>query len=98
MCLQIDSKEKNKLKKRGKQDGTKDSGTIFFCRGVDFLFLNEGCSLSMSKFLLLLLSLVISCLRSKIKLLEFVFSLQPLESVNGNKTQKVMVRNTLLAL
>ena len=70
----------------------------FFLQGGSFLFLNEGCSLSMSKFLLLLFSLVISCLRSKIKLLEFVFSLQPLESVNGNKTQKVMVRNTLLAL
>ena len=38
------------------------SGTIFFCRGVIFLFLNQSFSLSMSKFLHLF-SLVISCFK-----------------------------------
>ena len=42
----------------------------------------------MSKFLHVLFSLVISCLRSEVKLFEFVFSLQPLEYVNGKKTLK----------
>ena len=44
------------------QDGTKDNGTISFCRGVAFLFLNQSFSLSMSKFLHLF-SLVISCFK-----------------------------------
>ena len=39
MCLQIDSREKKKKKATGKeQDGTKNSGTIFFCRRVVFYF------------------------------------------------------------
>ena len=39
------------------------SGKIFFCRGVIFLFLNQSFSLSMSKFLHLLFSLVVSCFK-----------------------------------
>ena len=42
----------------------------------------------MSKFLHSLFSLRFLALGSEVKLFEFVFSLQPLESVNGNKTQK----------
>ena len=37
MCLKVDRKEKLKKKKKTEigeeQDGTKDSGTFFFCRG-----------------------------------------------------------------
>ena len=43
MCLKVDRKEKLKKKKTEigeEQDGTKDSGTFFFCRGEFFLFLN----------------------------------------------------------
>ena len=63
MCLQIKSKEKGKKNRRA-TDGIKGSGTIFFARGGgNFLFLNQSFSLSMSKFLHLLFSLVVSCFK-----------------------------------
>ena len=39
MSLQVIEKKSKKKKEIGEeQDGTKDSGTFFFCRGVVFLF------------------------------------------------------------
>ena len=41
MCFKVDREEKLKKKKKEigeEQDGIKDSGTFFFCRGVVFYF------------------------------------------------------------
>ena len=66
MCLKVDRKEKLKKKKKktGNRGGTgwyQRQWYIFFLQGGSFFIL--GSSLSMSRFLHLLFSLVISCFK-----------------------------------
>ena len=62
ICVYKLKAKKSKKNRRVKQDGIKDNGTIFFAGG-NFLYLNQSFSLSMSKFLHLLFSLVTSCFK-----------------------------------
>ena len=56
------TKKSEKKKKKGETGWYQRQWYNFFFRGVVFLFLNEGCSLNMSKFLhLLFFNHVISC-------------------------------------
>ena len=52
-----------KSEKKGSNRMVSKTVVHFFCRGVVFLFLNQSSSLSMSKFLYLLFSFVISCFK-----------------------------------